>query len=416
MKFKKELEATIDRKGRLVLPAEFVSRYGLKPGDTVALREQLNSFQVRQPVTRLRKLYIEPTSQCNLTCRTCIRNIWNEPLGHMPMAIFNHLIQGLQAFTSPLTVVFGGFGEPLFHPHIIEMVKKVKALGLAVELITNGTLLTENVARALLSTELDVLWLSLDGASAESYADVRPGAMLPEVLSNVTRLRYSSWSYHYHQPHLGIVFVAMKRNIADLPEVLRIGARLKADRFVITNVLPYTGELRDEVLYDRALGDNSCVTSPWAPHLNFSKIDMNETTRDSLYRVMRGWRLSSFARDDAEEQNYCRFIESGSTAISWDGNVSPCLPLMHSHTSYLHDRRRTTRRHVIGNIGERSLVELWNSPDYVKLRRRVQAFDFSPCTFCGGCEMSEANEKDCFGNTLPTCGGCLWAQGIIQCP
>lgn len=33
-----------------------------------------------------------------------------------------------------------------------------------------------------------------------------------------------------------------------------------------------------------------------------------------------------------------------------------------------------------------------------------------------GCEMSEANEEDCLGNTFPACGGCLWAQGIIQCP
>ncbi len=26
------------------------------------------------------------------------------------------------------------------------------------------------------------------------------------------------------------------------------------------------------------------------------------------------------------------------------------------------------------------------------------------------------NEEDCFGNTFPTCGGCLWAQGVIRCP
>jgi len=416
MKFKREPVATIDKKGRLVLPAEFVSRYGLKPGDTVALRENLHSFQVRQPVTLLNKVYIEPTNQCNLTCRTCIRNIWHEQMGHMSMSAFDHIITGLRAFNPPPTVVFGGFGEPLYHPHIIDMIKKVKATGAAVELITNGTLLTEQVARALLSTELDVLWLSLDGASPESYADVRLGAMLPEVLANVTRLRYSPWAYQYPQPQIGIVFVAMKRNIVDLPEVLRIGARLKADRFVITNVMPYTEELRDEGLYDRALGDNSLVASPWAPHLDFPKIDMNETTRDSLYRVMRGWRLSSYTSADGGEQNYCRFIEGGATAISRDGNLSPCLPLMHSHTSYLHDRRRTTQRHVIGNIAERSLPELWNDAGYVALRKRVQAFDFSPCTFCGGCEMSEANEKDCFGNTLPTCGGCLWAQGIVQCP
>ena len=416
MKCKPEFQAEVDKQGRLLLPPKILTQLGLKPGDTVAVSQGTNSISVRLPVTYLKKVYIEPTNQCNLTCRTCIRNIWHEPMGHMALSTFNHIIKGLRLLPSPPAIVFGGFGEPLYHPHIIDMIKKAKAIGATVELITNGTLLTEQVARALLSTEIDVLWLSLDGARPESYGDVRLGAMLPEVLANFTRLRYSSWAYQYHQPHLGIVFVAMKRNIADLPEVMRIGARLEADRFVITNVLPYTEELRSEVLYDRTLGDNSCVKSPWAPHLNFSKIDMNETTRDSLYRVMRGWRLSSYSGDDAGEHHYCPFIESGSTAISWEGNVSPCLPLMYSHQSYLHDRKRASRRHAIGTVAERSLPELWNEAGYVALRKRIQTFDFSPCTFCGGCEMSEANEEDCFGNGFPTCGGCLWAQGVVQCP
>jgi hypothetical protein len=30
--------------------------------------------------------------------------------------------------------------------------------------------------------------------------------------------------------------------------------------------------------------------------------------------------------------------------------------------------------------------------------------------------MTESNQEDCFGNTFPTCGGCLWAQGFIRCP
>jgi hypothetical protein len=30
--------------------------------------------------------------------------------------------------------------------------------------------------------------------------------------------------------------------------------------------------------------------------------------------------------------------------------------------------------------------------------------------------MAEKNEEDCFANSFPTCGGCLWAQGVIQYP
>ena len=50
-------------------------------------------------------------------------------------------------------------------------------------------------------------------------------------------------------------------------------------------------------------------------------------------------------------------------------------------------------------------------------RERLHDFSFAPCTFCGGCDLSETNEEDCLGNKVfPVCGGCLWAQGIVQCP
>jgi MoaA/NifB/PqqE/SkfB family radical SAM enzyme len=89
---------------------------------------------------------------------------------------------------------------------------------------------------------------------------------------------------------------------------------------------------------------------------------------------------------------------------------------VHSHASFLNDRERFSRRYVVGNVAESSLLDLWHAPDYIAFRERVQSFQFTPCTFCGGCNLSETNEEDCFGNPFPTCGGCLWAQGIIQCP
>ena len=73
-------------------------------------------------------------------------------------------------------------------------------------------------------------------------------------------------------------------------------------------------------------------------------------------------------------------------------------------------------RHAVGNVQERNLRDLWLDPAYVAYRQRIQDFAFAPCTFCGGCELAEANLEDCLGNETPVCGGCLWAQGVIQCP
>ena len=57
----------------------------------------------------------------------------------------------------------------------------------------------------------------------------------------------------FHKPQLGIVFVAMKRNIADLPAVFRLASRPGALNFMVTNVLPYTPDMQDEILYTRVL-------------------------------------------------------------------------------------------------------------------------------------------------------------------
>jgi MoaA/NifB/PqqE/SkfB family radical SAM enzyme len=412
----RKIQADVDEEGRLVLPKDLVSQYGLKPGAQVLIDEKATGLHVHTPVGHLKKVYIEPTNGCNLRCVTCVRNVWDEPLGLMESRTFARIIEGLKDFSPPPLVFFGGFGEPLSHPDIIDMVRQVKAIGSRVELITNGTLLTPDTSKGLISAGLDMLWISLDGASPESYADVRLGATLPEVLANMMTFRHACrGDLFFPEPSIGIVFVAMKRNIADLSSILGIANRFQATRLLVTNVLPYTAEMYHEILYLRALNDIVYAPSPY--RFSLPKIDVDSVTYDSLYHALRNWRSVNFAGGDlCESTNRCPFIESGATAISWEGNISPCLPLLHTHVTYLFDTERSLKRHIVGNVNERSLYDLWHTPDYVAFRERVQEFDFSPCTSCGGCELFESNEEDCFGNTFPTCGACLWGQGVIQCP
>jgi len=411
------MEARVDAEGRLVMPPELAARLGLQPGARVVVEQDGRGLRLRRPVTQLAKLYIEPTNRCNLACRTCLRNTWDEPLGRMSEATFARIMDGLAAFSPPPLVFFGGLGEPLTHPHIMEMVAAAKALGSAVELITNGMLLTQELSRRLIAAGLDCLWVSLDGARPESYVDVRLGAALPEVLANINGFRASRPQGHRPTPEIGIAFVAMKRNIADLPDLIRLGNRLGASRFMVTNVLPYTAELRDEVLYSRTLSSITYLPSPWVPHLSLPKLDIDDRTWDALYQALRGGRNVTFAGSNLGLVNdRCPFVESGAAAVGWDGRFSPCLPLLHDHTSFLGQRERISTHFSPGNVTDVSLSDLWEAPVHQAFRERVQRFEFSPCTCCGGCDLSLRNKEDCFGNTFPTCGGCLWAQGIVQCP
>jgi len=409
--------ASVDEQGRLVLPSELVNRYGFVPGTSVQIDEVTNGLHLHRPTTGLAKVYIEPSGQCNLNCRICVRNLWDGPMGMMSAAIYERLIAGLQSLEAPPTVFFGGFGEPLFHPEIVEMVSAAKAIGCRVELITNGTLLTKELSRGLVDAGLDLLWVSLDGATPESYEDVRLGAELSKVIQNIKSFRAARRPGHRPTPEIGIAFVAMKRNIDDLPNLLRLSWQLGVSQYLITNILPYSQEMCSEVLYNRVLHEVTYIPSRWMPHLDIPRMDANITTQAARHYIHRGGYNLSYNGDNLGRANdRCPFIERGATAIAWDGSLSPCLPLMHDHVSYLSDHPRSSRRYVIGNLAKQSLYELWNQSEYVNFRQRVQEFDFSPCTLCGGCDLSEAIEEDCYGNTFPTCGGCLWAQGVIQCP
>ncbi len=412
----KTLPLSMDDQGRLVLPAELISCYGLQAGAEIQVDLEQNGLRIRRSANHLAKVYIEPTSRCNLACRTCIRNAWDEPQGDMSGETFGHLMQNLRELPNPVTIFFGGFGEPLFHPNIIGMVRQAKAAAASVELISNGLLLTEEMSRELVASGLDVLWISVDGATAENYADVRPGALLPKVMENIIRIAYMRHQTQ-RKPELGISFVAMRRNIADLPALLQQSVKLGISQYIVTNVLPYTSEMCAEMLYTRILDGTNSTPTQWAPHLNLPRMDWNDDTHEALYRSLRDRRNVSINGDIQGASNgRCPFVERGAVVVGWDGTVSPCLGLMHDYETYLNRQKRSIRRYKVGSLSERSLLELWMDPEYQAFRQRVQSFDFPACTLCGGCDMLETNAEDCFGNTFPTCGGCLWAQGVIQCP
>ena len=350
----------VNEDGHLVLPPELARRYGLLPGAKIRIESNTNRLTLLRPVNQLAKVYIEPTNRCNLDCVTCIRHSWDEPLGTMSSETFSRIIEGLRSCDPPPDIFFGGLGEPLSHPNILDMVRQAKALGSSVELITNGTLLSKSVSTELVAAGLDKLWVSLDGATPESYTDVRLGAALPEVLNNLYEFRRARWKKYipeffdlHLKPQIGIVFVAMKRNIADLPAVLSLANRLGSLHFLVTNVLPYTPEMQDEILYSRAVSDSIYTSTPLLRFLEFPKMDISPTTREAIYQALRGDHALNFAGGSlAASNNRCPFIEKGALAIRWDGDVSPCLALMHDHKMYLYQYERSIKRHVVGNVLE----------------------------------------------------------------
>ncbi len=368
---------------------------------------------------QLNKLYIEITSACNLDCQMCVRRTWNEPIGHMPLDTFENLMEQVAELPTPPIIHLSGYGEPMFHPDFLEMVRLAKATGAQVEITTNGLLLDRETAAALIDLDLNRLMVSIDSVTPEEYADIRVHSDFDRVIKNMHNLRRLKLQGkgRHSNPQVGIAFVAMKRNVADLPRLSLLAIGIGAQEIQVSNLVPHVPEMEKEILYKRSLRSAAYRSSRWVPDMNLPKLDLNGSTHESLSEVFDSTVSLSWLDHKLNARNdYCRFAQEGYAVIRWDGEVSPCLPLMHNHPVYIHGRRKNVEHYSLGNINELSLGEIWQSPEYSEFRTKLRDFPFSPCTTCGGCERFSANFWDCSHNSFPTCGGCLWAQGFVQCP
>jgi tungsten cofactor oxidoreducase radical SAM maturase len=393
-------KAVLGTDGILKLPEDFLSRRGLPQGLEWWVDQRDTAVILLPRLPNLRKLYVEPTTVCNLNCRTCIRNVWDDPKTHMEMGVFITLLEQTKEFPDIQRVVFSGLGEPLTHPRILEMVRLVRERGLAVTIGSNGLLLDRAVSRELVELGVDRLVISLDGVTAETYAGVR-GAMMSQVLDNIRGLNEAKKGLGSLLPALGIEFVALRSNIAELPDLSGLASRLNATRVLVSNVLAYTDDMRDEILYGY---------EP-RPPFNASSWPINADAW-----VLLG--VLDLPRMHWGAEPRCRFVQDRAAVVGWDGQVAPCYALSHNYSYLTIDgRRKQVARYALGNITQQSLLEIWSSEEYCRFRNEVRDFHFPSCPDCDlreTCDLREKNEG-CWGWN-PSCADCLWAQDIVRCP
>ena len=343
----------------------------------------------------IKRVYIEVTTKCNFSCITCIRSSWQDDLAHMEWATFENIVKNLKELPELESVHFGGFGEPLLHPRIFDMVRAVKELGLKVEMITNGSYLQEETIQKLIDIELDILFTSLDSPEAEEYNQIRPGGDFQDVFHNVKNLQAMKQMQKTKKPELGIEFVAMKKNYVRLPKLIQMAWELNASKVIVSNLLPYHESMKDEIVYD--IDDTGCLFG-------------HESLLTSIRAHMSNMKLRT-------ERN-CKFVKDKSVCINHKGNVSPCYALMHTYQCYIYGRKKQMYPYYLGNVNEKQLQAIWMDFGYVNFRKTVDENHFPSCTDCkflDGCNYTDSNEMDCWANS-PSCSDCLWARQIIACP
>jgi MoaA/NifB/PqqE/SkfB family radical SAM enzyme len=167
-------------------------------------------------------LQVEVTSACNLRCAMCLvsyRPPVNKVAGTMPLALFQQLLGDLPDLRQ---LTLQGLGEPLLAPELLTMIRMAKRRAVRVGFNSNATLLNARRAAELVDSEVDWLHVSLDGADAETFEPIRAGASFATVVDNLAGLVEAKRQAGSATPWVRVVFVAMRRNVAQLPALVRL--------------------------------------------------------------------------------------------------------------------------------------------------------------------------------------------------
>jgi MoaA/NifB/PqqE/SkfB family radical SAM enzyme len=185
---------------------------------------------------RLPVIQIEITSRCQMDCVFCVhrglKGHWVH--GDLPWELYRDAIAPeLHHFE---LVYLQGWGEPTLHPRLWDMLDLAKRAVCRTGFTTNGAQLTTDFATRLLETGIDILCISVAGASAETHEALRVGSHFESLVNNVESLVQLKVQRNSDRPWLELHFLMTRTNIHELPSFVELAARLGADEAVATNL------------------------------------------------------------------------------------------------------------------------------------------------------------------------------------
>lgn len=272
------------------------------------------------------RLWVEPTNHCNLRCLICPNKLLKEgEKGFMEFELFKKITDEAAGFVFELSMAHRG--ESLLHPQILDMIRYAKEKGLFTRLHTNGTLLSEEMARGILSSGLDRLSFSFDGYNKETYESIRRGGDFNQTVTNINRF-----------------FELKKRIHAKKP-------------ITVVEVLSFNGEKR--------LNHSSLKNSLMAlfPHLS---------SRNLVIRKVHNWAGELEADDRATRFSLCLFPWNALT-VFWNGSVACCPQDFFGH-------------YIVGNTKDFPLRKIWNGNRLVWLRKKLASHTVDDLPACSGCD------------------------------
>jgi MoaA/NifB/PqqE/SkfB family radical SAM enzyme len=256
-------------------------------------------------------------------------DVWTRLRAELPLAAYVHL---------------QGWGEPLLHPRIADMVRDVRRAGRRVGITTNGDLLGD-AAPWLVAERADLVTISIAGDRG-THEKLRDGSSFEQLLANVghlARLRRRK----RRRPRIQISYLLTLSNAERLPAAVRESARVGADELFVIHL---------EARPSRQLYELAALGARGAPAAVRAAV---EEAAEAAREVGLGFRAPPLVPDEVLT---CALDPSRFAFVGWDGRVAPCvhllLPLRDAIPRWTEQGPVDVEPVVLGQLAERTLEEI----------------------------------------------------------
>ncbi|MFA4853734.1 MAG: radical SAM protein [Candidatus Omnitrophota bacterium] len=241
------------------------------------------SRKINFPLVPPDTLQISLTSRCNLRCEMC--SVWKAAniSEELTLKEIKDILNQCREWGVKEVNLCGG--EPLLCEICFDVIEYAKSLGLTVILTTNGTLITEEVARRLIQSKLDVITISLDGARGKTHDKIRaqPGAY-DKIMQGIRHLNNSPEEKKLIKV---LILTLSNYNLDELEEYFHLAKGLSVDALYITSVV-----LNNVKLYKQDSG--SSEGNLWITGDRLKKLDEMIDKIDLLQQKGYGLNYPSF--------------------------------------------------------------------------------------------------------------------------
>jgi radical SAM protein with 4Fe4S-binding SPASM domain len=318
-----------------------------------------------------RELQLEVTGACNLRCPMCL--VSHRPALSRSTAVdlgrFRELVDAIPGLER---VTLHGLGEPLLCPDLVPMVAYASARGIRVGFNTNGLLLTRARAEELVTAGVGWLHVSVDAPTADTYAGIRRGGDLARLEGNVRTLVEVVRAAGAGTPDLCLVAVAMRRTLAELPDLVRLARDWGVGRLWVQG-LSHSFADADPASGYRRLREFVAEEALWSDDAPAETAQVMESARELAERLGVELRLPSPPRPlppRAPGQPGCDWPWR-SAYVTHTGAVQPCCMIMGAD------------RATLGDLHEQGFAEVWEGEPYREFREALQTDE--PPEVCRGC-------------------------------